>query len=327
MKPYQACHIVALAAMIGLSMAASVMAPPAAQTAVPRPIPEASLITDAGWAMPVVGSRDRPAAGRRPTVEALSRTFADLDYDLGTVIAGEDDVPRLFLARLPADIDAIDAIATRKALFVQTVLPLVLQANEEIDADRRRLWEVRYRLRMEQRLDAVDRLWLIVTAERYGVAPDDLDALARRVDVIPTSLALAQAVIESGWGTSRFVREGNALFGQRTFTGSGDLVPERREEGRTHRVRVFPTLLESVRAYAFNLNTHPVYGAFRDARASMRRDGVPLDSLRLAGYLDRYAEDGQRYPKALRTLIETNDLGRFDQARLRHPGIGGAVGS
>jgi Bax protein len=255
---------------------------------------------------------------RRQTVHALSETFAGLDYDLASVVSGKAEVPRLFLVSLPVDMEEIRQAEARKRLFFKAVLPLVLQVNEEIRADRRRLWDLRYSLRAGEKLDAVDRLWLMIAADRYRVSAGDLAALARRMDVIPPSLALAQAAVESGWGTSRFAREGNALFGQWTFSTSGDLVPLRRDPGKTHRVRAFDSLLDSVRVYMRNLNTHPSYQAFRQARSKMRREGAPLDGSLLAARLDHYAEQGEAYVATIRATIESNDLGRFDDARLRY---------
>ena len=319
MTPFQHCSLGALGAMTGLLFTAALVQPPTALTSAPRAMFEAGVVTDAGgpgWRAGA-GALARPL--RRHTVHALSETFAGLDYDLESVISGEAEVPRLFLASLPVDMGAIREIEARKGLFFKAVLPLVLQANEEIRADRGRLWDLRFRLRAGEKLDAVDRLWLMVAADRYGVNAEDLDALARRMDVVPPSLALAQAAIESGWGTSRFALEGNALFGQWTFSATGDLVPLRREPGKTHRVRAFDSLLDSVRAYMRNLNTHRSYRAFREERSRMRRDGAPLDGSLLAGHLDRYSGKGETYVAMIRATIGGNGLGRFDDTRLRYP--------
>ncbi|MCH8237905.1 MAG: glucosaminidase domain-containing protein, partial [Proteobacteria bacterium] len=157
----------------------------------------------------VIRPRKRPPL---KTAEALSETFQQLGYDLERVRTGESGVPRLFLASLPGDLKDIRESRVRKTLFFKTVLPLVLQVNEEILRDRRRLWKLHFRLGLNQKLKAADRLWLIMMAERYGVKRGDVASLLQRVDIIPPSLALAQAAEESGWGTSRFVREGNAVF-------------------------------------------------------------------------------------------------------------------
>jgi len=252
-----------------------------------------------------------------PAASASIRKFGDLDYDLDSVIAGSAEVPRLFLASLPGDLGQIRETDVRKSTFFKTVLPLVLQVNEQIRADRRRLWSVRYRVGNGQPIGAIDRLWLVVTSEYYGVDKTDLDALARRMDIVPPSMALAQAAEESGWGTSRFVREGNAMFGQWTFAEQHAMTPLQRDEGKRHKVRKFKNLLESVRAYARNLNTHKAYAGFRNARATMRKAGAPIDGSVLAGYLNRYSERGDAYVGTIRTIIRVNDLGRLDDARLK----------
>ena len=174
------------------------------------------------------------------------------------------------------------------------MLPIVLQVNEEIMAERKRLWALRTRLRMGRRLDAIERLWLIVRAERYGVARGDIDGLLRRLDVIAPSMALAQAAEESGWGTSRFARQGNAIFGQWVFAEPGALTPMRRDKGKAHGIRTFASLLDGARSYARNLNSHRAYGAFRALRAKLRRAGKPLDGALLAGTLVRYSKRGPR---------------------------------
>lgn len=249
------------------------------------------------------------------SAEALARTFHRVSFDLNHVATGARPVPRLFVARLPGDMPDMPEVAERKAVFFKSVLPLVLKVNEDIRAERRRLWSLHSRVRLGESLDAVDRLWLIVMAERYKVARGDIDALLTRVDVVPISLALAQAAEESGWGTSRFTREGNALFGQWTWDGDG-IEPLRRDDGRTHKIRAFDTLLDSVQAYALNLNSHNAYGALRKARAAMRAAGRAPNGYALAGYLTRYSERGEAYVEGLRSLMETNELGRFDEAKL-----------
>jgi len=251
------------------------------------------------------------------TTGALSKTFKALDYDLDRVRSGTAAVPRLFLASLPGDIKNIRETRVRKSLFFKTVLPLILQANEEILRDRRRLWSIHFQKSLGKKLDPSDRLWLMVMEERYGVKRGALDALLKRVDIIPPSLALAQAAEESGWGTSRFVREGNAVFGQWTFSDNGSLVPSQRDDGKVHRVRTFSNLLDSVRAYARNLNTHPAYRKMRRQRHGLRLKGAPLDGLLMVENLKSYSQRGEKYIDAIRTLIETNNLHRLDDARLR----------
>ncbi len=252
-----------------------------------------------------------------PTTSKVADVFDNLGYDLQSVKSGQGRVPRLFLASLPGDLAKVRQIKRRKVIFFKSVLPLILQANEETLADRKRLWDLRTRIGLGQRVAAADRLWLIVIAERYGTKQGDLDELLRRVDVVSPSLALAQAAVESGWGTSRFVREGNAMFGEWTFSSAGGLTPLQRDEGKTHAIRAFPSLLGSVRAYARNLNTHRAYRKFRGLRADMRQAGKPMDGMVLAAGLLSYSERGVEYVETIRSIIDANNLRRLDDARLR----------
>ena len=254
------------------------------------------------------------------TTQALSETFNQLGYDLDLVRSGKALVPRLFLASLPGDLKDIPEARVRKTLFFKTVLPLILQVNEEILGDRRRLWRLHFQRGLGLKFGPADRLWLMVMAERYNLKNATIDNLLNRVDIIPPSLALAQAAEESGWGTSRFVREGNAVFGQWTFSDSGNLEPARRDEDKTHKIRAFPSLLDSVRAYAHNLNTHYAYRQMRRIRRGFRLKGAPLEGLLMIGDLKSYSERGEKYVETIKVLIEANNLQRFDDARLGDEG-------
>ena len=135
------------------------------------------------------------------------------------------------------------------------------------------------------------------------------------MDGIPVSLAIAQAVKETGWGTASFAQEGHALFGQWTWSGEG-LKPKNAEKGEDHKVMKFHSLQLSVRAYLRNLNTHSSYKNFRKARTNLRNNAKPLDSLILSSHLDKYAETGSEYIEVLQKIILQNDLKDFDEARL-----------
>jgi len=277
-----------------------------------------ALAIDAGAELPDFTVASGAVGG---SAHALSNAFGAMGYHFDKVVAGEVRVPRMFLTSLPGDIAKVAENKDRKALFFRSVLPLVLQVNEEIQADRKRLWKLRYQVRVGNNVHAADRLWLDVMTERYRIKPrsraDDIDALIARVDVVPPSLALAQAAEESGWGTSRFVREGNALFGQWTFGDQDNgLIPRGREAGKTHRIKAFATLTDSVRAYVRNINTHRAYRDFRKTRAVIRRQGGVLDGWLLAGRLTSYSQRGPAYVAALRGLIDANGLQRLDDARL-----------
>jgi Bax protein len=295
--------------------------PPASTTAAPRAVlalaPSAPVTPKHPWTVVETHILPDLVPPPTPTSGMVVETFTRLGYDLQAVLAGGSDVPRVLLVSMPADLADIPETPARKALFLQAVLPLVLQVNDEIQADRNRLSDIRHRMQLGKRVSAADRLWLAVIADRYGVENGDIDELLRRIDVIPPSLALAQAAEESGWGSSRFVREGNALFGQWTFARDGHLVPLERDDDKDHRIKAFDSLIDSVRAYALNLNTHRAYRAFRAQRAQFRAEGAPLEGRKLAGHLTRYSQRGPEYVRTIRNLIAGNGLSALDDARLR----------
>ncbi len=195
------------------------------------------------------------------------------------------------------------------------VLPLVLRVNDTITEDRLRLMPLAAAKRAGRRLAAEDRLWLAAKLDQYRVRRGGLVELARRMDTVPPSLAIAQAAEETGWGTSRFAREGNALFGQWSFAAAG-LVPKDRAIGKLHKVKVFQTLIEAVSAYVANLNTHRAYRGFRAERARMRSSKATPDGMKLAQSLASYSERGRAYVSSIQRIIGTNRLSQLDKARL-----------
>lgn len=281
------------------------------------PIPPHYEFRFDGFGDEAVAVPEAKPAQPKDTVQTVVTTFAELGYHLDAVLSGQDPVPRLILASIPAGLEDVAEAKVRKALFVQTVLPLVLKVNEEILKDRQHLWKIRVAKASGRKLDALDRLWIAVASDRYKVGRGDLDALLSRIDIVPPSIALAQAAEESGWGTSRFAREGNAIFGQWTFSRSRSLTPRDRDEGQKHHIRTFDNLLELVRAYALNLNTHTAYREFRRVRASLRGEGRPLTGMPLLPTLTAYSERGGDYLRNLHQIMTINDLVRADEVRLR----------
>ena len=253
------------------------------------------------------------------SVEALEALFARLDYRLDRV-RERGVVPRLLVRRMPHGISELHPTQRRKALFIRIALPLILTANETILRDRKRierLWAARDR----DVLPAGEKPWLLKIFAAYKAAPFDFRELLSRVDIVPPSLAVAQAAEETGWGTSRFVRRGNALFGERTYKGAEGMVPRRIAPGDKFRIRRFGQLLAAVDAYVSNLNTHPAYTAFRARRAAMRAaaEGT-LDASDLAGGLEAYSVRRGAYVRTVRAIIRTNGLAELDSLKL-DPGL------
>lgn len=251
------------------------------------------------------------------SVSDLVSEFQRKEYQLGGVLAGNVEVPRILVDAMPADIAGVQSPSRRKRVFIKLMLPLALRVNEQIMAERARLTKMSKKLGgLFGKLDAGEQAWLDEMRRRYRVKSTDIAALLRRVDVVPPSLALAQAAEESGWGTSRFAREANALFGQRSFTKGTGLVPLSRDDGEVHEVVAFDRLLDSVAAYMANLNSHYAYKDFRRAREDQRRTRGHLDGYDLAGTLNRYSERGDAYVGTIKSIIEKNGLRTLDRARL-----------
>jgi Bax protein len=200
--------------------------------------------------------------------------------------------------------------AERKAAFFEFVRPLIRAENDRLREDRKRLQAIV----AEADPGFFDRRWLAELAEQYGIDEPGLDdlALAERllvhVDVVPMSLALAQAAKESGWGTSRFARHGYNLFGEWCFEEGCGMVPRARSEGRSHEVESFRSPRESVASYLNNINTHPQYQAFREARARQRAEDSRLSGVVLAAELGQYSERRDAYVKEIVQLIRSNEL-------------------
>ncbi|SLN19568.1 glucosaminidase domain-containing protein [Oceanibacterium hippocampi] len=249
-----------------------------------------------------------PSSGQdwRVADHAALETLLDArDLSLPAIRAGAP-VPRVFLAAFPPDWATVPSTTERKRDFIRVLLPIVLRENERVREIRRRLKDG----------DATPG-WRAMLAARYRVDDDSARSLLRRIDIVPPSLVIAQAAIESGWGRSRFAREGNALFGQWTWDANDPgMVPKSRAAGATHRIRRFDTLAGSVRAYMINLNRHAAYRGFREMRRSMRAASGPFDGTGLAGQLDAYSELGESYVESLQTVIRVNGLDAFDRARL-----------
>ena len=246
----------------------------------------------------------------RLNASTIKQLFEDTKYTLEDV-REKKLVKPVALTLLPNEIKMIESTKKRKEFFIQIVLPLILKENNNIRIDRKRLFSI---INKSNNSD-LEKKWLAKKYKQYGIPSKDLSTLKIRMDEIPVSLALAQAAKETGWGTSRFALEGNALFGQWTWSGEG-LRPKESDKNEGHKVMKFNVLQASVRAYQRNLNTHSSYIDFRKARAELRDNGKPLDSLVLAGYLDKYAETGDKYVEVLKKIIAQNSLKDFDDAKL-----------
>ena len=254
--------------------------------------------------------KEGPSKSVRIEASILNQLFEDNDYNLKKVRVNKIVKP-FEVGMLPEELKNIESTKKRKDLFIKIVLPLILSENNRILRDR----DILFKVLNKNNNTKSERRWLDKKFKQYGVVNKDVTTLKIRMDIIPVSLALAQAAKESGWGTSRFAIEGNALFGQWTYSGEG-IKPAAADKGDKHKVMAFSVLKSSVRAYQRNLNTHKSYKVFRKERATQRDNEENLDSTLLANYLGSYAETGEEYVKILKQIINQNNLKDFDKAKI-----------
>ena len=190
-------------------------------------------------------------------------------------------------------------------------MPLIIDENSKILDNRKKL----FKILGKQNNSRGEKVWLKRRFEDYEIKNEDVTELKVRMDIIPVSIAIAQAAKESGWGTSRFALEGNAMFGQWTY-GKDGIAPLEREKNKGHKILKFPMLRSSVMAYQRNLNTHKAYREFRKNRAILRANNKKISGLDLVIYLKNYAATGKEYVKTLTSIISQNKLTDFDNSIL-----------
>ena len=236
--------------------------------------------------------------------------FEDLKYDLKTIRSGSRVKP-VYLSKLPKDLKKIKSTQKKKDTFIKIVMPLIIDENTKILDNRKKL----FKILGKQNNSRGEKVWLKRRFEDYEIKNEDVTELKVRMDIIPVSIAIAQAAKESGWGTSRFALEGNAMFGQWTY-GKDGIAPLEREKNKGHKILKFPMLRSSVQAYKNNLNTHSGYKEFRKKRADLRRKNQNISGLALVNYLHNYAATGKEYTDILKKIINQNSLTDFDNAIL-----------
>lgn len=234
------------------------------------------------------------------------------------------DTGDIALATLPAlpdwadsdlpDFSAYEDTDAKKDAFFSFLYPRILLANARILIQRQHLLN----LSQQETLSEDDLEWLRQQSDRLRVpaelgSDEMFEMLLRRLDVVPPSLVMAQAANESAWGTSRFARKGNNLFGQWCFSEGCGLVPNSRSQGASHEVASFPSPYHSIRSYIQNLNRHQTYMALRNTREQFRQDNEPISGPALAQGLIGYSERGAEYIKEIRSMIQFNNLAYYDQ--------------
>ena len=242
--------------------------------------------------------------------ETVIQLFKDVDYDLRSV-RNDKLVKPIYFTQFPRDLDNLQSVQLKKETFIKIVLPLIVAENEKILDDRERL-----KVLMDKKFTTdTEKQWLRQKLLEYKVKRSDLNELMLKMDIIPVSIALAQAAKESGWGTSRFALEGNAIFGQWTWDGQG-IAPLKRDGDKNHKILKFPILRASVKAYKNNLNTHKSYSKFREKRRQLRDKNKNITGLSLTETLKNYAQTGSEYTKILNKIITQNRLSDFEPVKL-----------
>lgn len=278
--------------------------------------------------LPVVSVVDETHLPKRTVYTSSIKDIFDLFDTIGynkLWHEGLDVIPRVYLQRISCRWKTQSSkisISTKKDIFFKLITPEILRANELIQLDRNRLLElVRHPIDLEDEnyewlQEQVRKYKLAKKKEEIVITDELLEQLIVRMDTIPPSLALAQAAEESGWATSRFATEGNALFGQWTF-GKNSMIPqEQRSQLGNYGLARFKTPQDSVNAYMLNLNTHKAYKKLRLKRFQLRKQGKKVTGSILSETLDKYSERGMAYVEGLKKMIAYNKLAHFDHARL-----------
>jgi len=242
------------------------------------------------------------------------KMFDKLKFDLESIRLGQAVKP-VYLSKLPKDLNKIKNTQTKKDTFIKIVMPLILDENDKILEDRKKL----FKILGKQSNTMGEKVWLKRRFKDYEIEKEDIAELKLRMDIVPTSIAIAQAAKESGWGTSRFALEGNAMYGQWTYGDEG-IEPSQKDNSKDHKILKFPMLQSSVKAYMKNLNTHRGYKEFRSERAELRKKNKNISGVNLVGYLYNYAQTGTEYVKTLKKIIEQNNLTDFDSSVLMNSG-------
>jgi len=247
-------------------------------------------------------------------------------FDMALIRRGRMAVPEIYFANLPRELLRLKDVKIKKKLFFSALLPAILKVNQTIRQSRKKLKSIIFKITIGEDVSEADYYWLTQKLIRYKVKVGDvrhfvthtgniLGQLLNRMNIIPPELALAQAAQESGWGTSRFAQQGNALYGEWTWgTGCG-IVPSKREKGKKHRIKCFKTIIRAVDSYVLNLNTHKGYREFRQKR-SLYRDDQVIDVMRLVDTLTNYSEEGAAYVTKIKNIIRVNRLNDFKKSRL-----------
>ena len=228
-----------------------------------------------------------------------------LDYK---TVSDVDSLPNFGLLTLPKDLSSIEPTSRRKSIFLSSILPLIVKSNINILNDRKKLCQAIKSNDLETKIEIAQKYYIDLSKIEKILIDKDL---LRKIDAVPISLVLAQAAAESGWGTSRFAVEGNALFGQWTWDKSKGIEPKFASDQKAA-VRKFNNLNDSIFSYLINLNTHRAYSSMRAKRNRNCNQRKLISGYELANWMGNYAVTRDEYIKLLRNIIKKNKLGNLD---------------
>lgn len=223
--------------------------------------------------------------------------------------------PQLIVTQIPNGLRKME-VHEKTGTFIRIMLPNVIKANEAITRERETLLAINSNIKDGKSLTSYEQTLLDRLEKHYSAKPDDLTSLLARVDTIPPSLAITQAIDESGWGTSHFAIEGNALFGEHLPAHSHGKFIE--ASGAKVKMAAFDTVLQATAAYMHNLNTSHAYRHLREKRSAMRNGdtGHTVDGHELATALKHYSEIGMKYVTTLHSIMHHYQLKEFDSVHL-----------
>ena len=247
--------------------------------------------------------------------DEMLEIFKKYEFSVDSFL-NDESANLIIFSSLPDDFMEIKSVNERKKLFINTLLPIIYSENLKILEDRKKILDWWNESQGENFSRDFWPSWLFELSEKYETSDSNLGNLLMKVDVIPISMALAQAAIESGWGTSRYLREGNAIYGQYTFEKDRGIRPERRESNEKFFIKRFSNLSESTRSYFKNINTHRAYVDFREERKKLRMNGVKLSGVKLVKFLTSYSERRDEYVKDVENIIQSNNFMKFDNSYL-----------
>ena len=229
-------------------------------------------------------------------------------------------IPRMYFPNIPKNINKYK-IDKKKSVFIAILLPIALRGNELV-LEERKLFKIAFSTKNIYQLEQFSKKYKVKNFKKINFSNLNRSELKmirlellNKINSIPVSLILAQSIIESGWGASRFAQEGNALFGQWTWKNDDGIKPKENLNANFS-VKNFDSLLDSVNSYILNLNTHPAYKRLRNFRMSQYKTGKSITGNDMANFLDKYAEIGFKYVTKVRNMIEKNQLNKYENSTL-----------